>query len=754
MYSMKTIAFKITGMHCASCAVKNEKSLKKIDGVISAVVNYALNSATVEYDESRTQEMQLHKAIQKNGYSVEMDHADHQTHIGEHQHPAGTDAVKKTKIKALIAIILALPTLIIAMARLTFGPEILGEPLSMWVESLLGTITVIGIGWEFHRGMVKQALHASANMDTLISVGTLAAVIFSWWNVIIGAETRYFETGAVIAALILLGKFFEARSRGQASEAIEKLLKLGAKTARRIMNGVVEDIPIEEVKIGDILLVKPGEKIPTDGVVVSGESAIDESMLTGESVPVDKKTGDQVFGATVNTSGALTIKAVKIGNETVLAQIVKMVSDAQTQKAPIQKLADSISGIFVPIVIALAVITGVAWYVISGSIEPALVNAVAVLVIACPCALGLATPTAIMVGTGRGAGLGILIKNGESLERAKHIHAVIFDKTGTLTVGRPVVTDIIVVSQHLSIIKGEVGEGILQTSPQPSPSLGEEALLQIAASVESLSEHPLAQAVVNKAKEMAIDTVSAQNFQAISGKGVQAEVEGKRVLIGTMAFMSDNGIDTKSIESQKSLLESQAKTVFIVAVDSAVIGLIAVADTIKEDAKEAVEMLKKMRIDPIMITGDNKKTAEAIANQLGITNVRAEVLPQDKAREVKALQEQGKKVAFVGDGINDAPALVQADLGIAMGTGTDIAIEAGNIVLVKGDPRKAVEALRLAHATFRGIQQNLFWAFVYNIIGIPLAALGFLNPIIAGGAMAFSSVSVVLNSLRLKRVKL
>ncbi|HAZ16873.1 MAG: Copper-translocating P-type ATPase [Parcubacteria group bacterium GW2011_GWA2_43_13] len=742
---MKTITFKITGMHCASCAIKNEKSLKKIEGVMSAVVNYALNSATVEYDELRVQEMQIHKAIQKNGYTVEMDHADHNETTGGHHHLSGADDVKKTKIKALIAIMLALPTLIIAMGKLTFGPEILGEPLSMWIESLLGTITVIVIGWQFHRGMVKQALHASANMDTLISVGTLSAVIFSWWNVVIGAETRYFETGAVIAALILLGKFFEARSRGQASEAIEKLLKLGAKTARRIMNGVEEDIPIEEVKIGDILLVKPGEKIPTDSVVVSGESAIDESMLTGESVPVDKKIDDQVFGATVNTNGALTIKAVKIGNETVLAQIVKMVSDAQTQKAPIQKLADSISGIFVPVVIVLAIITGIVWYVISGSIEPALVNAVAVLVIACPCALGLATPTAIMVGTGRGAGLGILIKNGESLERAKRIDAVMFDKTGTLTVGKPVVTDIIFVETSRGDVSDETRQRHVST---------ERDLLQIAASVEALSEHPLAQAVVNKAKEMSAEIFSAQNFQAISGKGVQAVVDGKMVLIGTMTFMTDNSIDATSIESQKSVLESQAKTVFIVALDSVVIGLIAVADTIKEDAKEAVEMLKKMHIDPVMITGDNQKTAQAIANQLGITNVRAEVLPQDKAREVKALQEQGKKVAFVGDGINDAPALVQADLGIAMGTGTDIAIEAGNIVLVKGDPRKAVEALRLAHATFRGIQQNLFWAFVYNIIGIPLAALGFLNPIIAGGAMAFSSVSVVLNSLRLKRVKL
>ena len=413
---------------------------------------------------------------------------------------------------------------------------------------------------------------------------------------------------------------------------------------------------------------------------------------------------------------------------------MKMVSDAQTQKAPIQKLADSISGIFVPIVIALALITGIVWYVISGSIEPALVNAVAVLVIACPCALGLATPTAIMVGTGRGASLGILIKNGESLERAKRIDAVMFDKTGTLTVGKPVVTDIV--------------------ETYGNTSLQEQNLIRIAASVEALSEHPLAQAVVNKAKEMGAEIVFPKNFQAISGKGVQADVEGKRVRIGTMTFMADNSIDTTSIESQKSLLEAQAKTVFVVALDSAVIGLIAVADTIKEDAKEAVELLKKMHIDPVMITGDNRKTAEAIASQLGITEVRAEVLPQDKAREVKDLQAQGKKIAFVGDGINDAPALVQADLGIAMGTGTDIAIEAGNIVLVKGDPRKAVEALSLAHATFRGIQQNLFWAFVYNIIGIPLAALGFLNPIIAGGAMAFSSVSVVLNSLRLKRTKL
>lgn len=720
---MKTTTFNIVGMHCASCVVRNERSLKKIKGVKDASVNFGTHSATVEYDEGLVSEKTLFDAVIKNGYKVLAESSMHE-HKKQTQHE-----LILAKQKAFWALLLAAPALILAMFMIDLPFSFASHNASVWIQAVLSSVVILFLGWEFHIGMLKQLRLKSANMDTLISIGTLAALVYSFWAMLAGQPDLYFETGAIIAALILLGRYFEAKSRGQASEAIEKLLQLGAKTARLIENGQEREVPIEEVKVGNILLVKPGEKIPVDGKVIFGGTSIDESMLTGESIPVDKKVNDDVFGATVNIQGAIKVQATKVGQDTVLAQIVKMVAEAQTKKAPIQKLADTISGIFVPIVLVIAAITAIGWYLYTGGISQSIIPAVAVLVIACPCALGLATPTAIMVGTGLGAKRGILIKNGEALERGKKIDVVVFDKTGTLTEGKPRVTDIIPLINDFSI----------------------EKILMYAGSLENLSEHPLAQAVVNAAKEKNITLKEVNNFGNIAGKGVRGVIGDETMLIGNPRLMKEVGILLDKYQDKIETLEAQAKTVVVFAINEHPVGVIGIADTLKEDAQEAVAKLKKLGIETVMITGDNRKTAEAIAKQLNIEKVFAEVLPQDKAEKVKLLQREGLKVAFVGDGINDAPALVQADLGVAIGTGTDIAIEAGNIVLVKGHPLKVVEALTLAKTTFRTIKQNMFWAFFYNISALPLAALGLLNPIIAAGAMAFSSVSVVGNSLRIKR---
>ena len=626
---------------------------------------------------------------------------------------------------------LAVPALLIAMFQIELPVILGGRNFSVWLQALLGTVVIIGYGWHFHHGMLRQAKHLRADMDTLISIGTLAALGYSFWFLVRGGEDLYFETGAVITALILLGKYFEAKSRGQASAAIKKLLQLGAKTAHRLRAEKIEDVPVEEVAVDDRLLVKPGEKIPVDGVVIEGMSNVDESMLTGESMPVGKKMNDLVYGATINLNGSLTMRATKVGADTVLAQIVKLVAEAQAKKAPIQKLVDRVAGVFVPIVIVLAILTAVGWYFATGDIAASIIPAVAVLVIACPCALGLATPTAIMVGTGHGATRGILIKNGEALEKAKRIDIVIFDKTGTLTQGKPNVTDIIVVG------------GKKETE-----------VLTLAASLEKHSEHPLAQAVVRAAEERQLELVKVEEFESVSGSGVQGKVNSATVMIGNLRWLAKKQPLTASLESQAEQLEGEVKTVVGVALDGQVIGLIGIADTLKADAKEAVAALRAKGIKTVMLTGDNKRAAAFMAKSLGIEEVLAEVMPQDKSAKVKELQAAGAKVAFVGDGINDAPALVQADLGIAMGTGTDIAIEAGEIVLVKGNPMKVVEALTLARRTFSAIRQNLFWAFFYNVAAIPLAGFGLLSPIIAAGAMALSSVSVVGNSLRLRRGKM
>jgi Cu+-exporting ATPase len=723
---MKTATFNIAGMHCASCSARNERTLKKLQGVRDATVNLATHSARVVFDESVVTERALHDVVVENGYEVlTAEFAD------QHKDRARRE-LQSARQRAYIAAVLAVPVMALAMFDVALPWTIFGHNASVWIEAVLSTLVILGLGWQFHVGMLRQARNGAANMDTLISLGTLAALFYSLWAMFAGEHHLYFETGTVIAALILLGRYFEARSRGQASAAIEKLVELGAKTAHFVRDEEEYEIAIEDVKVGDVLLVKPGEKVPVDGKVVKGSSSVDESMLTGESMPVTKTEGEDVFGATINLSGAFRMRATKVGQDTTLAQIVKMVAEAQVNKAPIQKLADRISGVFVPIVLGIAVLTAVGWYIFTGDIYQSFVPAVAVLVIACPCSLGLATPTAIMVGTGLGARRGILIKNGEALERGKKIDIVVFDKTGTLTEGKPKVTDVLACKAKTNA----------------------DDVLGLAASIERLSEHPLATAVVAAAQEKGLPLVEVRSFASLAGRGVQGKIGNRSIMVGSVRLLLEHGIPLTTYAERIDSLESAAKTVIAVACDGDFVGAIAVADTLKDDAKAAVQRLRAEGVETVMITGDNRQTADAIGKRIGIDRVLAEVLPQDKAEQVRLLQQQGKRVAFVGDGINDAPALAQADLGIAIGTGTDIAIEAGNIVLVKGHPLKVIEALALSRLTFRTIRQNLFWAFFYNVAAIPLAALGFLNPMIAAGAMAVSSLTVVSNSLRIRRGKL
>ena len=698
-------------MHCASCAVNIEHDLASTPGVSRANVNYATARATVEFNEAETHEHALHQVVKAAGYDVVMSHGEHDMSGDVHEnHMAHGLDVKLARTKATVALALALPVFVLAMGDL-------GLP---WLQAILGSLVVLVSGMEFHVMAFKLLKRGRANMDTLISMGTLSALVLSWFNFFEGGDL-YFETAAIITGFILLGRYFEATSKGKAGEAIAKLMELGAKSAHRVVNEVTEEVPIDSLNVGDRILVKPGEKVPLDGVVVDGTSSLNESMLTGESIPVLKQTGDTVFGATINSSGALTVEVTKEPKDTVLAQIVKLVGEAQEKKAPIQKLADQVSGIFVPVVIVIAILTFVLTASGTGLLYEAAIRAIAVLVIACPCALGLATPTAIMVGTGRGAREGILIKSGEALERARNLDIVVFDKTGTLTEGKPVVTDVI----------------------------GGDNVLRYAAALEASSEHPLALAVLRKAKELSSDILKVDQFTSVSGKGVRGVVEGKRISLGNAFMMADEHIEVVTDELDR--LREQGKTVVMVALDGRMIGVLGIADVPKANAKEAVADLKRMGLSVMMLTGDHRKTAEAVARELGITEVEAEVLPDQKLNVVRELQKQGKRVAFVGDGINDAPALTQADLGIAMGTGSDIAIEAGHMVLVGGGPEKVVGALRLTRLTYRTIKQNLFWAFIYNVIGVPLAAFGLLNPIIASAAMAGSSVSVVLNALRIRR---
>ncbi|HDR7325098.1 copper-translocating P-type ATPase [Bacillus cereus group sp. N18] len=728
--------FTVSGMTCAACANRVEKRLNKLDGVNKATVNFALESATVDFNPDEVSVNEMKSTITKLGYKLEVK-SDEQDGSTDHR----LQEIERQKKKFIISFILSFPLLWAMVSHFSFTsfiylPDMLMNP---WVQLALATPVQFIIGGQFYIGAYKALRNKSANMDVLVALGTSAAYFYSVYLSIqsIGSSEHmtdlYFETSAVLITLIILGKLFEAKAKGRSSEAIKKLMGLQAKTATVVRDGTEMKILIEEVVAGDIVYVKPGEKIPVDGEIVEGKSAIDESMLTGESIPVDKTIGDVVIGSTINKNGFLKVKATKVGRDTALAQIIKVVEEAQGSKAPIQRVADQISGIFVPVVVVIAIITFAVWmiFVTPGDFGGALEKMIAVLVIACPCALGLATPTSIMAGSGRSAEYGILFKGGEHLEATHRLDTVILDKTGTVTNGKPVLTDIIV-----------------------ADGFHEEEILRLVGAAEKNSEHPLAEAIVEGIKEKKIDIPSSETFEAIPGFGIESIVEGKQLLIGTRRLMTKFNIDIEEVSKSMEELEREGKTAMLIAIDKEYVGIVAVADTVKDTSKAAIARLKKMGLDVVMITGDNTQTAQAIAGQVGIDHVIAEVLPEGKAEEVKKLQAQGKKVAMVGDGINDAPALATADIGMAIGTGTDVAMEAADITLIRGDLNSIADAIFMSKMTIRNIKQNLFWALAYNGLGIPIAALGFLAPWVAGAAMAFSSVSVVLNALRLQRVKL
>lgn len=728
--------FTVSGMTCAACANRVEKRLNKLDGVNKATVNFALESATVDFNPDEVNINEMKSAITKLGYKLEVK-PDEQDASTDHR----LQEIERQKKKFIISFILSFPLLWAMVSHFSFTsfiylPDMLMNP---WVQLALATPVQFIIGGQFYVGAYKALRNKSANMDVLVALGTSAAYFYSVYLSIqsIGSSEHmtdlYFETSAVLITLIILGKLFEAKAKGRSSEAIKKLMGLQAKTATVVRDGTEIKILIEEVVAGDIVYVKPGEKIPVDGEIVEGKSAIDESMLTGESIPVDKSIGDVVIGSTINKNGFLKVKATKVGRDTALAQIIKVVEEAQGSKAPIQRVADQISGIFVPVVVVIAIITFAVWmiFVTPGDFSGALEKMIAVLVIACPCALGLATPTSIMAGSGRSAEYGILFKGGEHLEATHRLDTVILDKTGTVTNGKPTLTDVIV-----------------------ADGFNENELLRLVGAAERNSEHPLAEAIVEGIKEKGIDLPNSETFEAIPGFGIESAVEGKQLLIGTRRLMKKFNIDIEEVSKSMEELEREGKTAMLIAIDKEYAGIVAVADTVKDTSKSAIARLKKMGLDVVMITGDNTQTAQAIAKQVGIDHVIAEVLPEGKAEEVKKLQANGKKVAMVGDGINDAPALATANIGMAIGTGTDVAMEAADITLIRGDLNSIADAIFMSKMTIRNIKQNLFWALAYNALGIPIAALGFLAPWVAGAAMAFSSVSVVLNALRLQRVKL
>jgi P-type Cu+ transporter len=727
--------FDITRMTCAACSARIEKGLNKLDGVLKANVNLALEKATVEYNGALLAPSDIIKKVESLGYGavVKEDAKDAVDHRQAE--------IEKQTGKFIFSAILSFPLLWAMVGHFSFTSFIWVPKMFMnpWVQLALATPVQFFIGKQFYVGAYKALKNKSANMDVLVVLGTSAAYFYSIYQsfMSLGENAHtvelYFETSSILITLIILGKLFEAKAKGRSSEAIKKLMGLQAKTATVEREGIEQEIPIEEVVVGDILHIKPGEKIPVDGKIIEGFSAIDESMLTGESVPIDKNVGDEVIGATINKNGFLKVEATKVGRDTALAQIIKVVEEAQGSKAPIQRLADQISGVFVPIVVALALLTFIVWYfwAAPGNFAGALEKMIAVLVIACPCALGLATPTSIMAGSGRAAEYGILFKGGEHLEMTHKISAVVLDKTGTVTNGTPVLTDVFT-----------------------SNAQSEEELLTLVGSAEKQSEHPLAQAIVQGVKERGISLRETTDFEAIPGFGIKAMVDGKEVLVGTRKLMNKYNVSVEAVLDRMKELEGAGKTAMIAAINGQFAGIVAVADTIKETSKAAISRLKNMGLEVIMITGDNQQTAKAIASQVGIDHVIAEVLPEGKADEIKKLQEKGKKVAMVGDGINDAPALAIADIGMAIGTGTDVAMEAADITLIRGDLTSIADAIFMSKKTIRNIKQNLFWALAYNSVGIPISALGFLAPWVAGAAMAFSSVSVVLNALRLQKVKL
>jgi Cu+-exporting ATPase len=750
---VRETAFGVTGMTCASCVGRVERALKKVPGVLEANVNLANEKATVGYLAREVEVRDLEKAVEGAGYGVvrEEESSVEDSHEREY---------KKLKADFLLAAILtalillgSLPMMLgvgppVPTMWLNFGLLALAAPVQFWA------------GWRFYRGAWGALKHGQANMNTLVAMGTSAAYLYSAVATLAprlfaaGRADVYFDTSALIITLILLGRLLEARAKGRTNEAIKKLAGLRARTSRVVRGGEEVDVPVEDVEVGDVVVVRPGEKVPVDGRVLSGESAVDESMITGESTPVTKREGDEVIGATANGSGSFRFTATKVGEDTALYQIMRMVEEAQGSKAPIQRLADRISAVFVPAVIGVAAVTFVIWLLFGP--EPALtfalLNTVAVLIIACPCAMGLATPTSIMVGTGKGAESGILIKGGEALEGAHKLDTVVLDKTGTLTRGEPELTDVVV-----------------------ADDIPEEEFLRILASAERGSEHPLGEAIVRGAGDRGLPLAEADAFEAVSGGGIRARVEGREVLVGNRRFLSGSGVSEDGLVPRSEELAREGKTPIFVAVDGEPAGLAAVADVVRDESREAVERLHELGLEVAMLTGDNRRTAEAIARQLGIDRVVAEVRPEKKANEVKRLQAEGKKVGMVGDGINDAPALTQADVGIAIGTGTDVAMEAADLTLISGDVRGVARAIGLSKATVRNIKQNLFWAFAYNVALIPVAAgslyplfpggtvpevlspvlgeYGFLNPILAAAAMALSSVTVLSNALRLRRAR-
>ena len=737
----KVHTYKVEGMTCSACSNRVERVTKKMDGVIDSVVNLTTEKLTITVDEDLVTYGDIKRTVEKAGYKL----------IREEE--IKDDKKKKTDkeklfIRFIASTVFTLPLLIITMGHMVGMPlphiiDPMMNPMNFALVQLVLTVPVMIIGYRFYYVGTKNLIKLSPNMDSLITVGTIAAFVYSLFGTykIYNGDSSYamhlyYEAAVTILTLITLGKYLEAVSKGKTSEAIKKLMGLVPKTATIIRDDKELVIPIDEVIVGDTVLVKPGEKLPVDGEVIEGSTAVDESMLTGESIPVEKTIGSKVVGASINKTGFIKYKATKVGKDTALAQIIKLVEDAQGSKAPIAKMADVISSYFVPIVIGLAIFAAIGWLIAGETPVFALTIFISVLVIACPCALGLATPTAIMVGTGKGAENGVLIKGGKALEITHKVDTIVFDKTGTITEGKPKVTDII------------------------TTNYSKDELLVIAASAEKGSEHPLGEAIVREAEEKNLEFKGIENFSAIPGHGIKVDIEGKTILLGNLKLMNENSIEVGTLGTESDKLAQEGKTPMYIAIDNKLEGIVAVADTVKSSSKEAIENLHNMGIKVAMITGDNKKTADAIAKQVGIDIVLSEVLPEDKANEVKKLQGENRKVAMVGDGINDAPALAQADIGIAIGTGTDVAIESADIVLMKGDLRDVSTAIKLSKATIRNIKQNLFWAFGYNVLGITVA-MGvlhifggpLLNPMIAAAAMSLSSVSVLTNALRLKRFK-